>query len=115
MLDADVVATSPSSMYRTLRGIGLMNRHNTKPSLKVTGFQQLIGPHEHVDIARINVLGTCFFLSSLLDGYNRSIIHWKIRPNMEEGDVEAIIQRALEQYPRVSPRIISEHGRQFNA
>jgi putative transposase len=105
MLDADVVATSPSSVYRVLSDAGLMNRHNTKPSLKGTGFQQPLGPHEHwhVDIAYINVLGTFFFLCSLLDGYSRSIVHWEIRPKMEEGDVETIIQRALEQYPGVSP------------
>ncbi len=97
MLDADVVATSPSSVYRVLSDAGLMNRHNTKPSLKGTGFQQPLGPHEHwhVDIAYINVLGTFFFLCSLLDGYSRSIVHWEIRPKMEEGDVETIIQLAL--------------------
>jgi putative transposase len=34
---------------------------------------------------------------------------------MEEGDVETIIQRALEQHPVVSPRIISDNGPQFIA
>ena len=117
MLDADVVATSPSSVYRALSDAGLMNRHNTKPSLKGTGFQQPLGPHEHwhVDIACINVLGTFFFLCSLLDGYSRSIVHWEIQPKMEESDVETIIQRAREQYPGVSPRIISGNGPQFIA
>ena len=33
MLDADLVATSPSSTYGVLNDAGLMNRHNTKPSL----------------------------------------------------------------------------------
>src|SRR5262249_46904506 len=32
MLDADVVAVSPSSVYRVLRDAGLMRRHDTKPS-----------------------------------------------------------------------------------
>jgi putative transposase len=117
MLDADVVATSPSSVYRVLSDAGLMNRHNTKPSLKGTGFQQPLGPHEHwhIDIAYINILGTFFFLCSLLDGCSRSIVHWEIRPKMEEGDVETIIQRALEQNPGVAPRIISDNGPQFIA
>jgi putative transposase len=117
MLDAEVVATSPSSVYRVLSDAGLMKRHNTKPSLKGTGFQQPLGPHEHwhIDIAHINVLGTFFFLYSLLDGYSRSIVHWEIRPKMEEGDVETLIQRALERYPGVSPRIISDNGPQFIA
>jgi transposase InsO family protein len=117
MLDADVVAASPSSVYRVLSNAGLMNRHNTKLSLKGTGFQQRIGSHEHwhVDIAYINVLGTLFFLCSLLDGYSRSIVHWEIQPKMEERDVETIVQRAIEQYPGVSPRIISDNGPQFIA
>ncbi len=117
MLDADVVATSPSSVYRVLSDAGLMNRHNTKPSLKGTGFQQPLSPHEHwhLDIAYINVLGTFFFLCSLLDGCSRSIVHWEIRPKMEESDVETIIQRAREQYPGVTPRIISDNGPQFIA
>ena len=117
MLDADVVAASPSSVYRVLSDAGLMKRHNTKASLKRTGFQQPLGPHEHwhVDIAYINVGGTFFFLCSLLDGYSRSIMHWEIRPKMEESNVETIIQRARECYPDVSPRIISDNGPQFIA
>ena len=98
-------AASPSSVYRVLSDAGLMDRHNTKPSLKGTGFQQPLGPHEHwhVDIAYINIRGTFFFLCSLLDGYSRSIVHWEIRPKMEESDVETIIQRARERYPGVLP------------
>jgi transposase InsO family protein len=117
MLDADVVAASPSSVYRVLRDAGLMDRHNTKTSLKGTGFHQPIGPHEHwhVDVAYINVQGTFFFLCSLLDGFSRSIVHWEMRPKMEEIDIETIIQRALERYPGVHPRIISDNGPQFIA
>ncbi len=95
MLDADVVAVSPSSVYRVLRDAGLMNRHNCKPSLKGKGFDQPAKPHEHwhVDFAYINVAGTFFFLCTLLDGYSRFIVHWEIRPQMTEADVETIIQR----------------------
>jgi hypothetical protein len=34
MLDADVVAVSPSSVYRVLHNAGLIRPHNSKPSLK---------------------------------------------------------------------------------
>ncbi len=56
MLDADVVAMSPSSVYRVLRDAGLMQKHNSKPSLKGKGFQQPLKPHEHwhVDVSYIN-------------------------------------------------------------
>jgi putative transposase len=112
MLDADVVAVSPSSVYRVLHDAGLIRPQNSKPSLKGKGFQQPLRPHEHwhVDISYINVAGTFFYLCSLLDGCSRFIIHWEIRQTMTEVDVETIIQRAREQFPGVHPRIISDNG-----
>jgi putative transposase len=117
MLDADVVAVSPSSVYRVLRDAGLMDVHNNKTSLKGKGFQQPLQPHEHwhIDISYINVAGTFFFLCSLLDGCSRYIVHWEIRGTMLEAEVETIIQRARELYPGVQPRIISDNGPQFLA
>ena len=81
MLDADVVAVSPSSVYRVLREAGLMKTHNSKPSLKGKGLPAAAQPHEHwhVDVSYINVAGTFFYLCSLLDGYSRFIVHWEIR------------------------------------
>jgi putative transposase len=117
MLDADVVAVSPSSVYRVLRDAGLLNRHNRKSSLKGTGFVQPARPHEHwhVDVAYINVGGTLFFLCTVLDGYSRYIVHWEIRPTMLETEIETIIQRARERFPGERPRIISDNGPQFIA
>jgi putative transposase len=117
MLDEDVVAVSPSSAYRVLQAAGLLDRHNTKASLKGTGFQQPLGSHEHwhVDVAYVNIAGTFYFLCSVLDGYSRAIVHWEIRPKMEEQDVEVILQRAKEKYPDARPRIISDNGPQFLA
>ncbi|MGC9942061.1 MAG: helix-turn-helix domain-containing protein [Verrucomicrobiota bacterium] len=52
MLDRDVVAVSPSSVYRVLRKAGLLGKA-FKPSRKGTGFVQPLQPHEHrhVDIS----------------------------------------------------------------
>lgn len=117
MLDADVVACSPSSVYRVLSAAGLLDRHNHKPSLKGTGFVQPLVPHEHwhVDVAYLNIAGTFYFLCSLLDGCSRSIVHWEIRETMAEAEVEQVIQRARERYPGATPRIISDNGPQFVA
>jgi hypothetical protein len=38
MLDSDVVAVSPSSVYRVLRDAGLIKHHNSKPSLKMSRY-----------------------------------------------------------------------------
>ena len=117
MLDADVVAASPTSVWRVLHQAGLLARVNGKPSRKGTGFVQPLRAHEHwhVDVSYLNIAGTFYFLCSILDGYSRFIVHWEIRKNMEEGDVEIIIQRAREMYPNERPRIISDNGPQFIA
>ncbi len=124
MLDEDVVAASPSSVYRVLRGAGLLNRSNGKPSKKGTGFVQPDGPHRHwhIDISYLNIAGTFYYLCSVLDGYSRyvehhegQIVHWEIREAMKEVDVETILQRAREKYPDAKPRIISDNGPQFIA
>jgi len=117
MLDADVVAVSPSTTYRVLRSAGLLDRWNRKPSRKGTGFVQPDGPHRHwhIDISYLNIAGTFYYLCSVLDGYSRFIVHWEIRETMKEVDVETIVQRAREIYPEARPRIISDNGPQFIA
>ncbi len=117
MLDADVVACSPASVYRVLRAAGLLAGQTPKPTKKGTGFVQPLRPHEHwhVDVSYLNIAGTFYFLCSILDGCSRFIVHWEIRENMEENDVETIIQRAREAYPDAKPRIISDNGPQFIA
>lgn len=117
MLDADVVAASPSSIYRVLKAAGLLERHNVRPSKKGTGFVQPLRPHEHwhVDIAYLNISGTFYHLCSILDGCSRYIVHWEIRETMKEEEVETIVQRAREKFPGVTPRIISDNGPQFIA
>jgi len=117
MLDRDVVAVSPSSVWRVLSQAGLLQRWNRKPSLKGTGFQQPIQPHEHwhIDVSYINISGTFYYLCSVLDGASRYIVHWEIRESMKEQEVEIILQRAREKFPDATPRIISDNGPQFLA
>jgi len=117
MLDADVVACSPSSVYRVLKAAGLLDRHAPTPSSKGTGFVQPLRPHEHwhVDVSYLNIAGTFYYLCSLLDGCSRFTVHWEIRETMTETDVEQIVQRAREKFPGVTPRISSDNGPQFIA
>src|SRR6266446_5911510 len=117
MLDRDVVAASPSSVWRVLSQAGLLQRWNKKPSLKGTGFQQPLRTHEHwhVDVSYINISGTFYYLCSVLDGASRYMVHWEIRESMKEPEVEIILQRAREKFPEARPRIISDNGPQFIA
>lgn len=117
MLDRDVVAVSPSTVYRVLSAADRLNRWNRTPSKKGTGFKQPLRAHEHwhIDVAYLNVSGTFYYLCSILDGMSRSIVHWEIRESMTEAEIELIIERGRDKFPGVTPRMISDNGPQFVA
>jgi putative transposase len=117
MLDADVVACSPASVYRVLKKAGLLAGQTPNVTKKGTGFVQPLQPHQewHVDVSYLNIAGTFYFLCSTLDGYSRFLVHLEIPDKMEEIDVETIIQRAREKFPGVTSRLISDNGPQFIA
>lgn len=117
MLDADIVAVSPATVYRVLKAAGVLDRWNGRPSKKGTGFVQPLGPHEHwhIDISYVNIAGTFYYLCSVLDGASRFIVHWELRERMITADVETVLQRARESFPAARPRIISDNGPQFIA
>lgn len=117
MLDENIVAVSPTSVYRVLKAAGRLDRKWVTTSKKGTGFVQPLQPHQHwhIDVSYINVEGTFYYLTSILDGYSRAIIHWELRETMTEQEIEVILQKALEQHPGVKPRIISDNGPQFIA
>lgn len=118
MLDENIVAVSPATVYRVLKRNNLLTRWNEpKESGKGRGFTQPVRPHEHwhIDISYVKVQCTFYFLISILDGFSRYIVHSELRVHMEEFDVEIVLQRALEKYPGMKPRIISDNGSQFVA
>ena len=117
MLDADIVAVSPSTTYRVLTRAGLLRRWARSPSKKGTGFQQPLRPHEHwhIDVSYLNLANTFYYFCGLLDGFSRYLVHWEIRQQMTTADIEIIIQRAREKFPEARPRIISDNGPQFIA
>ncbi len=117
MLDQDIAACSPASVYRVLKAAGRLGQRPAPNSLKGKGFVQPLRPHEHwhVDVAYLNIAGTFYYLCSLLDGCSRYLVHWEIREAMTEADVQTIVQRGREKFPGVTPRIISDNGPQFIA
>ena len=117
MLDEDVVAVAPSTVYRVLKNAGRLDRRHPGASRKGNGFSHPLKPHEHwhVDISYINAGGSFFYLITVLDGCSRYIVHHELRESMTELDVEIVCQAALEKHPGVQPRIISDNGPQFIA
>lgn len=117
MLDENVAAVGPSSVYRVLKAVNLLNPWSNKVSKKGTGFKQPGSPHRHwhIDISYINIGGTFYYLCSILDGYSRYIVHWELRESMKEVEIEIIVLRAKEKFPDATPRMISDNGPQFIA
>lgn len=115
MMDQDKVAVSPSTTYRILKQAGLLNQWNTKPLGKNKGFVQPLRPHQHwhTDISYVNYRGTYLFLISVLDGFSRFNIYHELRQHMQEYDVQMVVQKAREAFPKENPTLISDNGSQF--
>lgn len=118
MLDENIVAVSPSSVYRVLKVARLLwppNRRHGKA--KGSGFVQPLRPHEHwhLDVSYINFKGTFVYLVALIDGYSRYIVHDEIRTSVEALDVEILLERARQRFPGTNPILITDNGPQFIA
>jgi hypothetical protein len=62
MLDADIVAVSPSRVSRVLSQAGLLSKWNGRPSKKSTGFARPLAAHQqwHIDVSCLNI-GRTFY------------------------------------------------------
>jgi transposase InsO family protein len=107
MLDADIVAVSPSSVWRVLSQAGLLSKWNGEPSRKNTGFEQPLAAHQHwhTDVSYINIRGTFYYLCSILDGCSRYIINLDLREAMTEADIEIISDNG--------PQLIAKDFKEF--
>ena len=117
MLDDDVVAASPTTVYRVLKSADRLRRPSPTNERKGKGFHQPSRAHRHwhIDFSHLNICGTFYHICSILDGYSRYVVHWEIRETMLEDDAEIVVQRAREKFPGEYPRIISDNGPQFIA
>lgn len=115
MLDDDVAAASPATVYRVLKAADRLGRPSPSNDRKGKGFHQPSRPHRHwhIDFSHLNVAGTFYHICSIIDGYSRYVVHWEIRETMFTSDAEIVVQRAREKFPGESPRIISDNGPQF--
>ena len=117
MIDQDIAYMSSSSVYRILANSGLIRTKNSNSSKKGSGFEQPLHIHEHwhTDISYLKIDKRFYFFFGVLDGCSRAILHWEIRENMTEQDVEVVLQRAVEKHPEAKPRLITDNGSQYTA
>ena len=64
LMDEDVVAVSPSTVYRVLRDAGCLGKWSGGSSRKGDGFKGPKRPHEHwhIDVSYLNIRGTFYYL-----------------------------------------------------
>lgn len=116
MMDQNILAASPSAIYRTLSKAGVLRTRQTRKPKKGGGFEQPLFPHQHwhTDISYIKIDKVFYYLVCVLDGYSRVIVHWDIRCSMEDQDIHVVQQAAVEKYPDAKPRFITDRGSQFS-
>ena len=117
MLDEDVVAVSPSTVYRILKQAGLLMTKWRYERKRGSGFDQPTRPHQHwhLDITYINFKGTFVYLASMIDGYSRYVVHYELKSSMDALDIEIMMERARLKYPDESPILITDNGPHFIA
>lgn len=117
MLDENVVAVSPASVYRILKREGLLAVTWRHQKTRGSGFVQPLGPHQHwhLDISYINFKCTFVYLVALVDGFSRYIVHYELRLSVEALDIEILLERARLKFPAVTPVLITDNGPQFIA
>jgi putative transposase len=117
MLDENVVAVSPTSVYRILKNARLLASPWHHQKVKGCGFAQPKKPHEHwhLDISYINFRNTFVYLAALIDGFSRYVVHYELKLSMEALDIEILLERARMKFPGVNPALITDNGPQFIA
>jgi len=115
MVDANIAAVSPATVYNVLKKGGLTKRWAEMAEEKKKGFEQPMQVHEqwHTDFSYIRVRGTFYYFVSVMDGYSRKILSWGLYETMERLWAQVVLAQAKEKYPFAKPRIITDNGSQF--
>jgi len=115
MVDADIAAVSPATVYNVLKKSGLTKKWAETAEEAKQGFEQPKAVHEqwHIDFSYIRVCGVYYYFISVMDGFSRKILSWDLCQSMEGLWAEIAVTKAKEKYPFAKPRIITDNGSQF--
>jgi transposase InsO family protein len=115
MVDLDIAAVSPGTVYNVLKRGGLTKKWAEMREEAQQGFQQPEAIHQqwHTDFSYIRIGGNFYYFVSVLDGYRRKLLSWGLFENMERLTAELVLMKARELYPDEHPRIITDNGSQF--
>jgi transposase InsO family protein len=116
MVDKNIAFVSSGSVYNVIKRHNLDKKWAEAVELSKHGFDQPQAVHEqwHVDFSYIRIGGVFYYFLSILDGFSRRILTWRLCQDMKGVNAELLLAEAKELYPEAkSPRIISDNGSQF--
>ncbi|GHU48068.1 hypothetical protein FACS1894200_04450 [Spirochaetia bacterium] len=115
MLDENVVAVSPASVYNVIKRHGLTKKWAELKEDAKKGFDQPTAVHEqwHTDFSYIKIGEVFYYFVSILDGFSRKVLVWALCDSMAGINAETLLTRAKELYPLAKARVISDNGSQF--
>ena len=105
MMDADVVATSPATVYRVLKSAGLMSRWNQKTNIKkmVSSYRLNHTSHRHVDLAYVIICSSFFTCAAPLMAAADLLFNSEARDSMKESGVEIVYKEHVKSIQTPSP------------
>jgi putative transposase len=115
MIDADIVCTSPSTVYRVLSKAGLLMRWapakelGNRPALPDAPNQKW-----HTDLMQLNYQGHVYYYQGVIDAFSRAIIAHDVHTEASALSTSLVLQAAFDQAPKgVKPVIVSDNGPEF--
>lgn len=115
MVDRDIAYLRPSTVYNIMKRNDLFPKWAAPAEAKKKGFDQPAHPNEqwHTDFSYVRICGMFYYFACVLDGFSRKVLVWDIFTTMESINIEILVTRAKEIYPKARARIIHDNGKQF--
>lgn len=118
LVQNEEIAGLRAHQVRTLlQGRGLLGNRcvPVKPCLKKPELPSEPNQVWHIDLMYV-WLGRWYFLTDILDGFSRYVVHWTLEPSMQAHTVTLAVQEALERWsPARPPAIVHDSGCQFRS
>jgi transposase InsO family protein len=115
MLDANIVATSPSTVYRVLKRADLLSKWNDTRSLGTPPPQPKSSNEKwHTDLMQLVIQGQVYYYQGIIDAYSRYIIAWDIHIEGTGLNTSLLLQEAFDKSPSdIHPDVIADNGPEF--
>jgi transposase InsO family protein len=112
----NIAFVGESSVYNVINRHKLAKKWEELVEAAEQGFIQPEAVHEqwHIDFSYIRIRGSFYYFLSILDGYSRKLLNWRLCGTMEGVNAEVLVAETREQYREAqNPRLISDNGSQF--